>query len=586
MAAKPQLDYAGGSGTGRVTLISAVLLILAAPAFAQDHPSDVARMAAAQSAFDAAHWEEAARLARGPANQPPELDLLNGLALARLEKWDEASLAFEAGARKSPRDSRFPVELAGVAYKHKDIRTAKRHLHRALFLNPQDGYAHEFLATIFFIEGNLEAALKYWNPEGKPQLRNVAFAPPLHLKEPLRTRALAFNAPQVLTGDALLTTEARLDALEVFSSRRIELTPASSESYDLTLHLAERNHWGDSKLEGVISLLSGLPYATLYPGIYNLGHRAINLTSLARWDSEKRRVSLQLSMPLYGNPALRLRIFADARNENWNLSRTFLGAGVALTDLNMRRAAGGAEIRDVVNGRWSWTAGAEISNRNFRNLPTVTSSSERVFFTDSTALSGWLGFERSLLRLPERRFTLEVSAEARAGREFARVFGPFAAIRGAFHAHWFPRSKGDDYEMNAQVRAGDLAGKATLDELFQLGVERDNDLWLRGHAGTLDGRKGAAPLGRRYFLANWEMDKNIYRNGFFTVKLGPFLDSGAIADSSAVFGSQRWLWDSGVQCKVKILSGVTVAFSYGRDLHGGKGVFYGTVLHPLPGSQF
>jgi hypothetical protein len=74
------------------------------------------------------------------------------------------------------------------------------------------------------------------------------------------------------------------------------------------------------------------------------------------------------------------------------------------------------------------------------------------------------------------------------------------------------------------------------------------------------------------------MDKNVYQNGFFTVKLGPFLDNGAVADSSGFFGSQRWLWDSGVQCKVRILGGVTVAFSYGRDLHGGKGVFYGTAL--------
>src|SRR5260370_20753583 len=97
--------------------------------------------------------------------------------------------------------------------------------------------------------------------------------------------------------------------------------------------------------------------------------------------------------------------------------------------------------------------------------------------------------------------------------------------------------------METQIRAGETAGKATLDELFQLGIERDNGLWLRGHAGTLDGRKGAAPLGRRFVLANWEMDKNIYQNGFFTVKLGPFLDSGAVADSSVLFVSQRWLWE-------------------------------------------
>jgi hypothetical protein len=180
--------------------------------------------------------------------------------------------------------------------------------------------------------------------------------------------------------------------------------------------------------------------------------------------------------------------------------------------------------------------------------------------------------------VPERRFALDSSVEAKAGREFADSLGPFGTLRGSLRARWLPRATGDDYEMHMQIRAGSTAGKATLDELFQLGIERDNDLWLRGQAGTMDGRKGSAPLGRRYFLANWEMDKNIYGNGFFTVKLGPFLDNGAVADSSGLFGSRQWLWDSGVQCKVRILGSLTVLLSYGRDLRGGKGVFYGTVL--------
>jgi hypothetical protein len=118
-----------------------------------------------------------------------------------------------------------------------------------------------------------------------------------------------------------------------------------------------------------------------------------------------------------------------------------------------------------------------------------------------------------------------------------------------------------------------------FDELFQLGIERDNDLWLRGHAGTSHGQKGAAPLGRRYFLANWETDKNVYGNGLVTVKLGPFVDTGAIADSSGWFGSRRWLWDTGAQCKIRVLGTMTVVLSYGRDLRGGHDVFYGTVMH-------
>jgi len=578
MAAESQLDAAGSPRKGFVIFFLIAVLALGLPAFAQGPATDQARLPAAQSAFDAGHWEEAAKLAQGPADQSPDFDYLAGLSLARLEKWDEAKLAFDAGFRKTPGDSRFLVELAGIAYKQKDFRAAKGRLHAALRLNARDSYSSEFLATIYFLEDNLEAALKYWNPLDKPRLRSVAFAPSLKLKESLRDRAVVFNAPQALTADALLAMQARLDNLGILSSRRMELSPADSGNYDATLHLAERNGWGDSRVEGIVSLLSGLPYATVYPEFYNLRGDAVNLTSLARWDSEKRRVSLSLSLPLYGDPSLRLRFFADARNENWNLAQTFLGAGTPLTDLNLRRAAAGAEVHAVVNGRWSWSAGAEAANRNFRNVNAVTSPSELLFFTGSTSLAAWLGAERALFRAPERRFLLDSAVQAKAGREFADGLGPFATLRGSLRADWFPRAKGDDYEMQARTRAGATAGKATLDELFELGIERDNDLWLRGHAGTLDGRKGAAPLGRRFFLANWEMDKNIYQNGFFTVKLGPFLDSGAIADSSGLFGSRHWLWDTGAQCKVRLLGSLTVVLSYGRDLRGARNVFYGTVL--------
>ncbi len=578
MAAERQLDAAGAPPKSRVIRLLFAVLVLSSGGFAQSPSSEQSRLTAAQLAFDSGHWEEAAALTRGPADQSPDLDFLAGLALARLEIWSEAKLAFEAGSRKAPKDPRFPVELAGISYKQKDYRTAKEFLRRALELNSQDAYPREFLATIYFLEGNLEAALKYWNPEDKPRLRSVAFSPPLQLNESLRNRALAFNAPQVLTSAALLAAQSRLDNLGVFSNRRIELNPAESGNYDLTLHLSEKNGWGDSRVEGIISLLSGLPYATIYPEFYNLGRDSINLTSLARWDSEKRRAFLAVSLPLRGDPDLRLRFYADARNENWNLAQTFFGAGTFLTDLNMRRTAAGAEVHSIVNGWWAWSAGMEIANRKFRNLSGITSSAERTFFTDATSIAGWLGVQRTLVGVPERRFTLDSSAEAKAGRESADGLGPFATLRGSLRARWLPRATGDDYETQTQIRAGAITGKATLDELFQLGIERDNDLWLRGHAGTLDGRKGAAPLGRRYFLANWELDKNIYQNGFFTLKLGPFLDSGAAADSSGLFGSRHWLWDTGGQCKVRLLGSLTVVLSYGRDLRGGRNVFYGTVL--------
>ena len=62
---------------------------------------------------------------------------------------------------------------------------------------------------------------------------------------------------------------------------------------------------------------------------------------------------------------------------------------------------------------------------------------------------------------------------------------------------------------------------ATFDELFELGMERDNDLWLRGHVGTRDGRKGAR-LSEHTTSRSTARSKNIYGNGLITGETRPF----------------------------------------------------------------
>ena len=109
-----------------------------------------------------------------------------------------------------------------------------------------------------------------------------------------------------------------------------------------------------------------------------------------------------------------------------------------------------------------------------------------------------------------------------------------------------------------------------------LGVERDNDLWMRAHMGNRDGEKGSAPLGGNYFLSNWETDKNVFANGYFTARLGPTLDIGKSWDPSAALGSHKWLFDAGVEAKLRIL-GVGVVLTYGKDLRSGNNAFFADV---------
>ena len=230
------------------------------------------------------------------------------------------------------------------------------------------------------------------------------------------------------------------------------------------------------------------------------------------------------------------------------------------------------------NGRWDLTTGLEAVSREFRNVPTGIASTATHVFSGGTTVDAWLAAHRSLLGVPERRYTLNGPVEVRAGRNYASGLGAFASSKGELRSRWLAKARGDDYEFLSTLRAGNILGDVPLDQLYQLGVERDNELWIRGHAGTLDGRKGRAPLGTRYVSLNSELNKTLYGAAFFRVQLDPFFDTGAIADPNGEFGSRKWLFDTRMQARIRVLGSVGVVLSYGRDLRHGTGVFFGTAL--------
>lgn len=580
MAGCRQLGLAGPPLTTRVIArLVLLVLVLTCPALAG--ADDGEALAAVRQLYADGRWEEIVRLVATSDDDNPELNFYQGMALARLERWEEADGAFAAGARKSPGDPRFPVERAGVAYKQGRRGAAKAQLRQALDLDPANPYAHEFLATIYFLEENLEAALKHWNRVNKPALVDFRIEPEPRLRAELQERAARFSLGGVWTQEKYLATRARFDNLGVFARQRFQLAVQPDGTFHAVAHSVERNGLGGGKVAGLIALLRGLPYQTTYPEFYNVKGTGMNFLSLVRWDSQKRRSAASLTWPLAGNPARRAKIYFGMRNENWDVSRTVSPSSGAFAGFNLLRFEGGAELRSVVNGRFSWSSGLHFAHRRFRN-PQGLAPGTTAIFTDGFSVDYSSGVDISLLRIPERRFFLQATGSGRFGRfsaspRAAGTAGPsggFGGVEGGLHADWLPRARGDDYHMQARFRTGGLFGSVPFDEFFMLGLERDNDLWLRAHVGTRDGRKGDAPLGRRYVLLNWELDKNLYKHALFTLQAGPFVDGGTVADDSGAFSSRRWLWDSGAQAKLRILGGITVTLVYGRDLRTGRNTFY------------
>jgi hypothetical protein len=541
-------------------------------------PVDCGQLAAIRKLYAASRWSEIVRLARSCPAHSAETDYYEGMALAKLERWSDAQKVFQSGAKKCRRDKRFPIELAGIAFRRHNLRLAEKELSRAVRLDPRDSYATNFLATIYFLDDNLPAALKYWNRLDQPKIANLEVDPKPHTDPALLDRAFVFSPANVLRLSEFWTTEARLDALGVFPHYRFELAPRDGRAFDVLFHPLERNGWGDGRLDGLLSLLRGAPYQTVYPQWFNIRRSALNFTSLARWDSQKRRLGAVLSGPLHQNPRWRWSLYADGREEKWDVTSTFHGSLSPASDLGLERLAAGGGIKSVVSGSWSWQTGAEISIRRFPNLTLPPGSVASPFFTSGLVLKDVSAVDYKLLSLPERHFTLTAAGTVQLGRLFVSSESSFDKLQGSLLAQWNPQIGGHKYQTSTRMRAGKTFGEPPFDELFMLGLERDNDLWLRAHNGTRRGRKGAAPLGRNYVLLSWDGSRAVYHSSFAELSFGPFLDSGEISDPSGVFGARPWLWDTGAQLKLHILGGPTVEVWYGRDLRSGRASHYATSL--------
>ncbi len=530
----------------------------------------------AATLFQQQRWEEVVRYAESLTVRSVDLDYSYGMALAKLQRWDEAARVFRAAARKAPADKRFPIELAGVAFRRQQYGLAAAELRKARRLDPRDPYVNDFLGTVYFLEENLPAALKYWNRVEKPLVGEVASEPQPRTDAALLDTAFVFSPAGVLRASDFQLTEQRLELLQVFPRYRFELLPKEDGSFDLLFRPSERNGWGDSKLEALLRLFRNLPFQTITPEFFNRGGQAVNLLGLVRWDTKKQRASFSASAPLHRDAKWRYGVHVDGRNERWNISDAAAAATGVAQELVLKKVEAGADIASVTSARWSWKTGITVSQRDFGTAGLDPAFDE--FLRNGIQLKYSAQLDTNLLTLPERRFTLTSSTAVERAKLWGERATSFTKTTAALYASWFPSARGDDYQTSAQLRWGKAMGRVPFDELFILGMDRDTDLWMHAHSGTRDGMKGSAPMGAHFVLVNWEFNKNVRQDGIFNVSLGPVLDAGRFIDESQILGSRRWLCDLGIQFKIRVFGGVGIALSYARDLRSGGNVFYARAL--------
>jgi tetratricopeptide (TPR) repeat protein len=531
--------------------------------------------AAMHSLYSQQKWNAVVEAAQRAPSRSGDVNFELGMALAHLQRWTEATAALRAGRAQCPRQKRFPIELAGVDFQRKKYAQAAAWIGKGLRLDPRDEYANEFAGSVYLLVGNLDAALKYWNRIHQPEIDSLQIDPRLRVQRLLLERAFVFSPQALMRRPDLLSSEARLDAMGIFPAYSIRLDARPDGKFDAHFHAMERNGFGDGWLQSLVSVFSGLPYETVYPSYFNIGRSATNFDSLLRWDEQKRRVWFSLAGPVRYLPQWRWQVTADGRDENWAIRNSFTGAAPVLGSFKLKREVASATVTSIPSGRLQWASGAELSHRGYTNLVSGSALTSELV-SNGFEVKHAATVKARLLDAPEHRLVLNATASSEFSRLWSSPARLFEKAQGDASLRWWPQAQGGKYEFSERVRGGGIAGSPPIDELWMIGVERDSDLWLRGHIGTRDGRKGSSPLADRYFLANTDLYRNVWGNGLISVKAGPLLDIARVGSPTSNLAPRWWLVDAGAEVKLSVL-GTSVVLTYGHDLRTGNNAFYGSV---------
>ncbi len=545
------------------------VLVLGLPsALAQDRQQE--DLASLYGLRDQGAWQQLLDATSSLPHPDSEHRFLHGLALAQLGRLPEAEAELTKAAEQAgAKAAEILVELAGVQFKEQKWDESTKNLHRAISLGETDPYVFDFLGSLYYLDGNIEAAVKYWNRAGKPNIQELKVEPDGTLNPILLDRVLAVSPSSALDLRSLRLTDLRLEMLGVFARRRYDLSARPDGQFDLTIQTAEKaDVRTDSAFRSFLMIARELPFQTLNADVRNIRRSAVNWSSAFRWKFGNHLFATRLSAPFRDNPNLLYSADFTVRDEEWDLSSWSQGGG--LTGLKLVEMRAG--VTSIAGDRWVWSTGISASRRDLSHGLVPLSSTE----SSGSALTSTWGTRYDFLQLPERRIKVAGEARGELGRFWSSKASLFGVAELGIDGSW-QAQKEDRLVLTARAQTGTSAGSIPFDRLFRLGQDLDSDLLLRGHAGTSDGLKGAGPMGAGYLLSNVDVQKRLYRNAVLSLSVGPFLDSGKVLDPRSSTG-RRWMWDPGLEGRLSLFGLFQVALSYGLDTESGNHLIFCRIL--------
>jgi tetratricopeptide (TPR) repeat protein len=553
-----------------VALIWLCVLGIGTDAFAQ---IEEARQAIDRGEYVAAVNILSAELATGPT---ADAYLYLGIAYANMKEFDKAEEVFKEGGERYSSDPRFNNELAGVYLSNDDVDEARASLNRALQVDPGNNYASDLLATLDMSEGNVQAALRFWNKSNRPVIDDILHNYYLNFGSWVVRESVAFRPAGVLRYGAWKTTESRLFETDNYTNVGLEVEPTIvPDRYNAVVRTTQKTN---TVTDVLFSLFKGAPFKTSYFDLWNVGNSGVNFNSMYRWHPDRRRIEGSFKMPLPVAGILFTEIRETWRYERWNLSPVIRRESLPCAQFRYKSTGMQIKFKHIPHYRIEIGGGFEYVNRAANgDLPEL--------FTDSSN-TGKVLFETNL-RLSDGRYQNRLRFEGFAARK--SILGDFNYTGGTVTLNNRVALTRDTRTfLDITVKGGTSRGALPVEDYFVLGMDANPQNLLRGHSITDHGQNGRGPMGTDFVLANIDVERrivtlpifNTFNLPYLTFKWEAFLDGAKTFDRARIFQQSKLLVDAGAGLRIEAPA-TSFTMGYGRSLRDGKGIFFGYVERRL-----
>jgi tetratricopeptide (TPR) repeat protein len=532
----------------------------------------------ARQAMDRGEYVAAINILTAEVANRPTADayLYLGMAYANTKEYDKAEKVFKEGDARYSSDPRFNNELAGVYLANDDVDQARSSLNRALQIDPGNNYASDLLATLNMSEGNVQAALRFWNKSNRPVIDDILHNYYLSFGSWVVRKSVAFRPAGVLRYQAWKTTEARLFETDNYTNVGLEVEPTIvPDRYNAVVRTSAKTN---TLTDVLFSLIKGAPLKTSYLDLWNLGNSGVNFNAMYRWHPDRRRIEGSFKMPLPIAGILFTEVRETWRYEHWNLSPVIRAESLGRAQFRYKSNGLQIKFKHIPHYRVEIGGGFEYVNR-------AASGDLPELFTDSRN-TGKILFETNL-RLADGRYQNRLRFEGFVARK--AILGDFNYSGGTVALNnRLALTQDSRTFLDITVKGGTSRGKLPVEDYFVLGMDTNPQNLLRGHSISDHGQNGRGPMGTDFVLANIDLERRIVTLPIFntlnlpylTFKWEAFLDGAKTFDRARIFQQSKLLVDAGGGLRIEAPA-TSFTVGYGRSLRDGKGIFFGYVERRL-----